>query len=549
MTRTLLLSAVLAFLTSLAASASTPVVTVIYPANGAVVHGPVYYVASASSPTCAKGIASMRIYSAPYISAYTVNAAQFSTFVPLAPGTYSTVVQTWDYCGGVGKAPITVTVSSTGGVTVYTPTVSVPAASPIHFVASASAVSTCTKGIASIRIYSAPGVNAYTVNSSSLDTFLSLPSGIYSSTIQAWDKCGGVYKTPVTVTAQNTSGRFLYMTALDLDYILQYAIGDGGSLQPAVQLPILNGPIQSLVIDGLGMFAFATVPGGIDAFTIDHATGAFTEVPGSPFPRAGNGCYKIAMDPQGNFIYVTFPSSNLIASYRINRNTGALKLTGSAPTGYSDGAVITDRSGTFLYVANVEDSNISAFSIDWTTGALTPIAGSPFATGTDPNVFATSNNFLYLFGGNFFGVPTSFSGYAIDTLTGALTPVPGSPFWGNGSPANYIAVDVVHSVLYQPAFSNQGSGDGFNMNTIDPATGTVTFAGLTAEYQEQGAETTQVDFSGNYLYTVDLWDGTENSPTAVGSFGIDPITGQLSPLGTHYETASHTLWVALAVGR
>jgi hypothetical protein len=252
MTRTILLSAVLAFLTSLAASASTPVVTVTYPANGAVVHGPVYYVASASSPTCAKGIASMRIYSAPYISAYTVNAAQFSTFVALAPGTYSTVVQTWDYCGGVGKAPITVTVSSTGGVTVYAPTVSVPAASPIHFVASASAVSTCTKGIASIRIYSAPGVKAYTVNSSGLDTFLSLPSGTYSSTIQAWDKCGGVYKTPVTVTAQNTSGRFLYMTALDLDYILQYAIGDGGSLQPAVQLPILNGPIQALLSTGLG---------------------------------------------------------------------------------------------------------------------------------------------------------------------------------------------------------------------------------------------------------------------------------------------------------
>lgn len=226
-----------------------------------------------------------------------------------------------------------------------------------------------------------------------------------------------------------------------------------------------------------------------------------------------------------------------------------MKLTGSAPTGYSDGAVTTDPSGKFLYVANVEDGNISAFSIDWTTGALTPIAGSPFATGTDPTVFATSNNFLYLFGGNFFDVPTSFSGYAINTLTGALTPVPGSPFWGNGSPANYIAVDAVHSALYQPAFSTQHSGNGFNINTIDPATGTVTFAGLTAEYQEQGAETTRVDFSGNYLYTVDLWDGTENSPTAVGSFAIDPVTGQLSPLGTHYETASHTLWVALAVER
>jgi hypothetical protein len=34
--------------------------------------------------------------------------------------------------------------------------------------------------------------------------------------------------------------------------------------------------------------------------------------------------------------------------------------------------------------------------------ALTPIAGSPFATIVDPVVFATSNNFLYLFGALWF---------------------------------------------------------------------------------------------------------------------------------------------------
>jgi hypothetical protein len=532
----------------LALSASTtPVITVSYPANGSAVHGPVYYAASASSPSCAKGIASMRIYSAPSISAYTVNAAQFSTFISLTPGTYSTVVQSWDYCGGVGKTPITVTVSVSGGVTVYTPTVNAAVDSPIHFVASASAASTCTKGIASIRIYSAPGVKAYTVNSNGLDTFLSLPAGTNSSTIQAWDKCGGVYKTPVTVTAQNSPGRTLYMAASDLEYISQYAINSGGYLSPAVQLTMPNGPPQDFVTDRPGMFAYATVALGIEAFTIDRGTGALIEVPGSPFAPAGSGPFKLAMDPQGNFIYVTFSASNTVSSYRINRNSGALKLNGSAAAGNGAGAVKTDPSGKFLYVANSSDNTVSAYMIDWTTGALRPVSGSPFASGVDPQVFAASNNYLYVFGGNAFGVPKSISGYAIDTLFGALTPVPGSPFVGHGSPANYIAADAVHNILYQPVFPGQNIGDAFNINTIDPATGTITFVDITAEFQEQNAEAMLVDFSGDYLYMVDDFTGAEGSPTAVGSFAIDPVTGQLSLRGNPLETASHNSYPSLAL--
>ena len=194
------------------------------------------------------------------------------------------------------------------------------------------------------------------------------------------------------------------------------------------------------------------------------------------------------------------------------------------------------------------ENTVSAYRVDWTTGALIPIAGSPFATGIDPNVLAVSNSFLYVFGGNAFGVPKSISGYAIDTLSGALTPVPGSPFTGHGSPANYIAADAVHNILYQPTFPAP-LGDAFNINTIDPATGKIAFVDITAEFQEQDAETMLVDPSGAYLYMIDRWRaGSSDTSTAVGSFAIDPAgTGQLSPLGTHYQTASHNSYAALAV--
>jgi hypothetical protein len=91
-------------------ASGAPVVTVTSPANNSQVTSPVHYVASAASPQCAKGISAMRIYSAPGVSAYSVDSNQLNTNITLSPGSYNTVVQAWDHCNGVGKASITITV-------------------------------------------------------------------------------------------------------------------------------------------------------------------------------------------------------------------------------------------------------------------------------------------------------------------------------------------------------------------------------------------------------------------------------------------------------
>jgi polyvinyl alcohol dehydrogenase (cytochrome) len=91
-------------------ASGTPVVTVTSPANNSQVTSPVHYVASAASPQCAKGISAMRIYTAPGVSAYSVDSNQLNTSITLSPGSYHTVVQAWDQCNGVGKASITITV-------------------------------------------------------------------------------------------------------------------------------------------------------------------------------------------------------------------------------------------------------------------------------------------------------------------------------------------------------------------------------------------------------------------------------------------------------
>jgi hypothetical protein len=101
-------------------SSSTPIkvtvsaagVHVASPANNSTVGTPVNYVATATT-TCAKGIAAMGIYTAPGVLAYVVNGASLNTNLNLSAGTYKTVVQEWDHCGGALKTPVTITVNST----------------------------------------------------------------------------------------------------------------------------------------------------------------------------------------------------------------------------------------------------------------------------------------------------------------------------------------------------------------------------------------------------------------------------------------------------
>jgi hypothetical protein len=95
------------------------------------------------------------------------------------------------------------------GVAVTTPTNGGTVQSPVPYAASAS--TSCNKGIASMGIYTAPGVLSYVVNGSSLNTSLDLNPGTYNTTVEAWDYCGGAETAPITITVSNSSG--VYVTS------------------------------------------------------------------------------------------------------------------------------------------------------------------------------------------------------------------------------------------------------------------------------------------------------------------------------------------------
>lgn len=199
-------------LLALCAPAAFAGVTVTSPTNGSTVSGAVSFVASATASSCSKGVASMGIYTAPGVLAYVANGSSLNTSLNLASGTYNTTVEEWDYCGGASTKAITVTVSSSSGVHLTTPSNNATVGSPVNFVATAT--TSCSKGVASMGIYTAPYQLAYTVNGASLNTSLALSAGTYNATVTEWDECGGASSTPVTITVSSGGGGGSSFTSL-----------------------------------------------------------------------------------------------------------------------------------------------------------------------------------------------------------------------------------------------------------------------------------------------------------------------------------------------
>ncbi len=193
----LFLALFLAFSSPLFAS-----VTVSSPANGSTVASPAMYRATATAPSCSLGVAAVGIY-VDNARVYLVNGSSLNTPLTLNPGTYQTVVQEWDYCGGTSTTAVNITVQgrAPGGVSVSVPANNSTVSSPAQFTATATEPS-CANGVAAMGVY-IDNQLAYVVNGSQLNTQIPLSPGRHATAVQEWDFCGGSTNTPVEVTAVN----------------------------------------------------------------------------------------------------------------------------------------------------------------------------------------------------------------------------------------------------------------------------------------------------------------------------------------------------------
>lgn len=520
------------------AAHADPTINVISPKSGSSSGAQVLFEASARS-SCASGISAIRIYTAPYVNAYTVNGAHLETFIKLAPGTYNTVVQAWDNCGGVAKTPVTITVVSTPGVSVFLPNTA-SALSPIHFAASAQNAG-CSAGIAAIRIYTSWGFTPYTIDSSELDAYVLLQADTYDATIEAYDNCGNVFTSNVTVTSSGGDGDAYAYTSSESGGISEFKISSNGTLVN----PNGSGNPPPQFGSGLGATTIATDPGGWFAYTassgvfgyqINPTSGALVPTPNSPMALPNPSL--VFADPAGNFLYVIYGGSKSIASLHINRSSGDLTVGSTLTPGVTFTALTTDPYGEFLY-ATTNSSEVYGYKVNAATGALTPVSGSPFQIAFGNSGFAISSAYTYLYVEELTGSNNTpeIIGYQISYNSGYLSPVQGPSAWSvPGSAINSQALLTDWLTRYQwtggqNPYYGQNNFYEWDIDGYTGVTSSPTYIGtgnLNVDYLVEGHAAKVVYTAAGPCGSFTCVPNSVNSWSINGSGLLDHLSGPLS---------------------
>jgi 6-phosphogluconolactonase (cycloisomerase 2 family) len=296
--------------------------------------------------------------------------------------------------------------------------------------------------------------------------------------------------------------------------------------------------------------AFVTNPvtGSVASYRVDDQTGAFSQIPGSPY-LAGISPTAIVMHPNGKWAYVTNGGGPDISFFKISSVFSLTEVMPRTPTGDNPASLAIDPPGKFIYVASANKNFVTAYAIDASAGTLSQV-GTPVAAGYNPIFVTISPSGKYLYVANSAG--GTVSGFALDGA-GGLTQVPGSPynlnFNGQVSGPSWLAIDSQERFLF---VANQLANNvaGF---TINSTTGALT--SIPGQPFVVGINPTSLTFatiqSGTYLYVCNLKSSNvtaltvnnqgvatqvSGSPYAAGQ---SPNVIELDPNGQFLYVSSH----------
>jgi hypothetical protein len=430
--------------------------------------------------------------------------------------------------------------SSAQVVTVSSPANNSQFPSPAHYVASGASLR-CPQGIIAMRIYLAPHVVAYEVQSNSIDTQLPLAPGNYKTVVQAWDACGGVGKAAVNFTVTPNTlkpARFLYGADTFNFRVMGYTVNPAtGVLKPTAQRSV-SVPITSqarIAANASGSRLYVTnglqTPGSgrVFGFFIDRRNGHLSPVPGSPITVNASGFTgPITVHPSGRFVFVGMLDLGGIVVCRVNAD-GSLTALNSTPipTQGSLRSLIADPSGKYLYALSDLANSIDAFAIDTISGSLTPLPGSPWIIYThNCNPEPTDMTDLYgrfLYAADLFG--SALSAYTISASTGTLAKLPGSPYPVHGGCPNLsgppLSISVEPSGRFLYAYNPTS---GISLFSINAGDGVLNFVqDFHPPFTYFGPSYVRGDPSGKFLYVAGpLYNGQ------LLGLSINPSTGLVS---------------------
>jgi len=224
-----------------------------------------------------------------------------------------------------------------------------------------------------------------------------------------------------------------------------FCVGTGGALTAVQGSPFLTGgngtgagyyASNGIAATPIGNLLFASdgSTNDIAVFSIDANSGVLTAVAGSPFaygsPDTNLAGISLAVTPNGQLLYAGDSVGN-VWGFSVATSGSLTSISGSpfaVPTGFEPDGINVTRDGKYLAVAPGDNEvQVAMFSIG-TGGVLTAVSGSPFAAGGDVGVTGIDTNCASSL---LFAAQASFGGtmVTVDTISsGALSQISGSPF-------------------------------------------------------------------------------------------------------------------------
>jgi DNA-binding beta-propeller fold protein YncE len=209
---------------------------------------------------------------------------------------------------------------------------------------------------------------------------------------------------PFNLVVDSTKA-FVFAANLDVPAVTGYSIGALGALTPLTEPATTLLAPYGVVASPIGQFVYVTdlrqapptlpaAAGSVNLYSYDNA-GTLSATPVASYP-VGIGPYGIAIDPSGQFLYVSNGVDGTVQGFTVDPTAGTLTSIGLSPgtpvpTGASAvvvtaTALVVDPSSQYLYVANGDGpttgsspatgSTISVMAINQVTG-LPALVGTP----------------------------------------------------------------------------------------------------------------------------------------------------------------------------
>jgi 6-phosphogluconolactonase (cycloisomerase 2 family) len=297
----------------------------------------------------------------------------------------------------------------------------------------------------------------------------------------------------------------------------------------------VTGPSMSFGLTAVSnqfLYTSDSLAAQLDGFSINQTTGALTALGGSPFSTGTISIpVGLASPPGSNLLYAG--DAGRVDAFTVSAS-GIPTALSSSPFPSGSGLLLAvDPFSNFLYTA-IDDptgtGGVFAYTID-SAGALTAVPGSPFAlpgpTGSNRRPFGIVDTGSYVYSA--LSATNQIAAFSITSSTGALAPVTGSPFSTGATP---LALVLASGFLYA---LNDGGITGYSINS---STGVLTPLSGSPFDIIGGAITT--DSFGQHLYV--------SGPTGIQAFNINSTSGALTTVtGSPFSAGEATAMTVVQI--